>query len=222
MFGLERRQQIIIFVILGALLFGGGIKYAKNLMTSPKSELVLENEQKGIASTNDPAEPTSIYVHVIGAVQKPGIYQLPAKSRVFEAIEKAIPLPEAEIQSLNLAKLLRDEEKVIVPRLEEAVEIGSNTASGITKTDNKTGVVGKTSSLLSPQATSGNGKVNINSALAEELDARLPGVGPTLAQRIIEFREQNGDFRSIEDIQNVSGIGEKRFAQIKDYITINY
>ncbi len=222
MFGLDRRQQILLFLILGALLFGGGIRYARHLQTVGAESLVLESSQLGLPAEEEPKEPGTIFVHVVGAVQKPGIYELPARSRVFEAVEKAVALPEAELQVLNLAKLLRDEEKVIVPWVGEAARDSLNSAQipGLNPGNGSNpGNIGSWSAA--GIGSEENEKLDLNTASAQELDARLPGIGPTLAQRIIEYRQQHGAFRSIEDLQNVAGIGEKRFDQLKDYITVN-
>jgi competence protein ComEA len=219
MFGLDRRQQILLFLILGALLFGGGIRYALHLHNGGGESMVVESSQQGLPAEE---EPGTIFVHVIGAVQKPGIYELPVKSRVFEAVEKAVPLPEAELQALNLAKLLRDEEKVIVPWAGEAAGDSSNSAQtpGLNPgSGSNPGTIG--SGSAAGISSRENEKLDLNTASAQELDDRLPGIGPTLAQRIIEYRQQHGAFRSIEDLQNVAGIGEKRFDQLKDYITVN-
>jgi competence protein ComEA len=215
-FGLERRNQIIIFIILGALLFGGGIKYARQVITDDSGAVVIEADPNKAVITNDHEEAT-IYVHVVGAVQNPGIFQLSSKARVFEVIEKAVPLPEAELQLLNLAKILHDEQTIYVPKVGEVAQSTPIMANETTGPDSLT--IKKIENSLTAQESSP--KVNINNASVTELSARLPGVGPALAQRIVEYRQQKGNFRSVEDIQNVSGIGEKRYAQMKEIITVN-
>ncbi len=221
MIGLDRRQQILLFLILGALLFGGGIRYAQHFHNGRTEGLILESSQPNLPAAEETKEPSSIFVQVIGAVQKPGIYELPAKSRVFEAVEKAVPLPEAEVQALNLAKLLRDEEKIIVPWVGETAGNSLNSAQNPGLNPGSGSNSGTMNSEPAGISSGENEKIDLNNATAQELDARLPGIGPTLAQRIIEYRQQHGAFRSIEDLQNVAGIGEKRFAQLKDCITVN-
>lgn len=223
MFAMDRRQQILLFLVLGALLFGGGIRYALHLHNPGADHLVIAGSQPGASlAEEEPPALLSIFVHVAGAVQKPGIYELPAQSRVFEAIDKAVPLPEAELQALNLAKLLRDEEKIIVPFTVEAA--GSDNPAlnpGLNPVIANGGSPGTASGWPAATGSGENGRLNLNTASAQEMEARLPGIGPALAQRIIEYRQQHGAFRSIEDLQNVSGIGEKRYAQLKDQITVD-
>ncbi|NLK51500.1 MAG: ComEA family DNA-binding protein [Syntrophomonadaceae bacterium] len=224
MLQMERRYQIIIFLFLAALLFGGGVKYAQYFLLdnrnpqviNPTSEtlaLTASGEVPGAEITGENSEKAFIFVHVVGAVNKAGVYQLPLGARVFEALEKAVPSPEADLQLLNLALPLQDGQKIYVPQTGESLE---NVASMVTPQDTTVALPGMGADLTS----TGSGKVNINTASVQELDALIPGIGPTLAQRIMEYRQQNGGFRSIEDIRNVSGIGEKRYAQMKDYLTV--
>ena len=231
MFSIERRYQVLILLLLAGLLFGGGVKYAQHFR-NPSGTVVIEvnglpADQAGktglsggeSAATGDQEPvPALIYVHVVGAVEKPGYYQLPAGARVFEAVEKASPLPEADLQAINLAAILPDEQQIYVPKAGEfpgEVPAGGNVGTG----------AGSVTALNAPSglgaAGGSTGKVNLNTASVQELDAQLPGIGPTLAQRIVDYRQQHGNFRSVEDIQNVSGIGEKRYAQLKDRLTVH-
>ncbi len=149
-----------------------------------------------------------IAVHVIGAVPRPGVYEFAEGARVQDAVDAAGGLlANANVESVNLAALLEDGQQLDIPFKdgETAQESGGD-------------------ALVLPGATeepavsedSGE-KININTASAEELDT-LPGVGPTIAQRIIDYRTENGPFQTIEDIMNVSGIGPSTFDNIKDLI----
>lgn len=141
------------------------------------------------------AEP-EIFVDVAGAVNKPGVYTLAGKSRVIDAIKAAgDTAPGADLSTINLARVLNDGEQIYVD------------SSAV----NSVGV--RTSKPV--QA----GPVNINRATAHQLDA-LDGIGPVIAQRIVEYRKINGSFLTVEDLQKVSGIGSAKFAQIKSKIRI--
>lgn len=150
---------------------------------------------------------TKLIVHIDGAVMLPGVYELTDGSRVNDAIELAGGLTsEADTTTLNLAAKLTDGQKVTVPRIGESVVSSGD------------GGVASGQSLDSSVSEAG-GLVNINTATAEELDT-LPGVGPSTAATIIQDREQSGPFTSIEDLMRISGIGEKKFAKLKDYICV--
>ena len=141
-----------------------------------------------------------VIVHITGAVPRPGVYALPQGARVQDAISAAGGfLAEADKSQLNLAALLEDGIRMDIPFVEGA--------SPIIGTPGPT-VVAVTTELI-----------NINTASAEELDS-LPGIGATLAQRIIEYREQNGPFINAEDIINVPGIGVGNYERFKDLITV--
>lgn len=159
-------------------------------------------EASGSAASESAMTQASIVVDVEGAVSAPGLYALPADSRVGDAIQAAGGLAaDAQLGAANLAQKLSDGEQVIIPTIEDAQEA----------TPGSTGVT--------ESSVRKDGKININTAGAEELQ-ELSGVGPALSERIIAYREANGRFARIEDLQNVSGIGETRFANIKDKICV--
>lgn len=139
----------------------------------------------------------SIFVHVLGAVNRPGLYQLRDADRAVDAVAAAGGFtPTADQQQLNLARLLSDGEQIYVP------------------------VVGESPPAGLPGASSAvGGKVNINTADAATLEG-LPRVGPAMALRIIAWREANGRFAVVEDLMSVTGIGDKTFAGLKDLVTI--
>ena len=162
-----------------------------------------------------PPEPTAtpgpMRVYVNGAVAAPDVYELPPGSLVADALEAAGGwTAEANTAVVNLAQSLTDGAQVYVPSQDEeaavpAVVVESRTTS--------------LDVLEDTGATSSGGLVNINTATAEELDA-LPGIGPSTAQKILDYRDENGRFNSIEEIMNVSGIGEAKFNSVKDLITV--
>lgn len=150
-----------------------------------------------------------IAVHVIGAVPRPGLYEFAEGARVQDAIEAAGGLlSSANVEIINLAAPLEDGQQLNIP-----YRAGEEPA------------VDEEDALVLPGATeepnpqSSEDLININTASLEELDG-LPGIGPTIAQRIIDYREENGPFQVIDDIMNVSGVGPSTFEQIKDLITV--
>ena len=147
----------------------------------------------------------ALVVDVRGAVAKPGVYTLPAGSRVQDALAQAGDLlPNAETRSFNLARKLNDGEQIYVPLIGEATAVPPSVGKGVQST----------SATKTPI-----GKININTATLEGLD-ELPGIGPAIGQRIIDYRNENGAFRQIEDLKKVRGIGDSVLGQIKDLITL--
>lgn len=143
-----------------------------------------------------------IIVHISGAVPRPGVYALPKGARVQDAVSAAGGfLAEADKESINLAQPLEDGQRLDIPFLEGFSPVLP------------TAVIERS---VSPQDTD---LVNINTATSFELET-LPGIGPTIAQKIIEYREQNGPFLSTEDIINVPGIGPGTYERIKGLITV--
>lgn len=161
------------------------------------------------SSTEEPAV-KHIFVHVVGSVQTPGMVELEAGSRVSDAVQAAGGFTsEADQLSVNLARQVEDGEQVIVDSIQDSAS-NSNSGQSSSPSSEQSGESGVS-------ATSG--KVNINTATVEQLTT-LKGVGEATAQKIIDYRQQNGSFKTIEDLKNVSGIGDKRYAALKDSITV--
>ena len=162
---------------------------------------VVARNPSGEAVTLRPV-PTDkpIVVHITGAVPRPGVYALPQGARVQDGISAAGGfLAEADKTTINLAQLLDDGEKLDVPYIEGGSPVITTPVPEV--------------------VTSTTELININTASAAELDS-LPGIGPTTAQKIIDYREQNGPFVNAEDIINVSGIGPGTYERIKNLITV--
>lgn len=166
-----------------------------------------DTEENATENSETNSEIEEIIVHVAGEVNKPGIVNLKSNSRIADAINAAGGVTkEADLNQINLAYILEDGQKIYVPNKNEKIEgneyitkdSGNNEGNSNSKEEKK---------------------VNINQAKQTELE-ELPGIGPSLASRIIEYREQNGKFEKIEDLQNVKGIGESKFSDIKDKVSI--
>lgn len=207
MVNLGRKEQFLILIVVSVILFTAGYQFAGS--ERDPVELV------GPSSAEATREGTElVVVHVDGAVEKPGLYKLPPNSRVNDAIEQAIALPDADLSALNLAQLLEDGRKLVVPRKNVQAAVEPN--AGITQPTMNSGALQSKAAAPAPQQ---NGLVNINTAGAAELDT-LPGIGPAIAERIIQHRQANGPFATIEDLKNVPGIGDKKFADLQHKITV--
>lgn len=161
-----------------------------------------------------------VYIHVCGLVSTPGVYGLPAGSRVYEAIEAAGGFSEAAVPDyLNLAQVLEDGMKIQVPDRDQAEEWKARglTQSGISMGGGTAGV--QTSGRTGNGEGGSKARVNLNTASREEL-MTLRGIGASRADDIIHYRQEFGGFKSIEDIMNVSGIKDAAFEKIKDSITV--
>lgn len=146
-----------------------------------------------------PASLGLVVVHVSGHVNQPGVYELDVGDRVSDAIDAAGgPSADADLDSINLARVLNDGEQIRVAAVGESAVAGAGGAGG---------------------AAGGGGTININSADAETLET-LPGVGPVLASKIITYRESNGPFTTPQDLDNVSGIGPALLEQIVPLVTV--
>ena len=139
---------------------------------------------------------TEMYVDISGAVVNPGVYEVSETTRLFQVIEMAGGLAEnADVDSLNRAEIVYDGQKIIV------------------------GTSGNSEPAVSDKSGITNGKVNLNLADSATLQT-IPGIGPSKAERIIDYRTTQGRFKKAEDIMNITGIGEKTFESIRDYITV--
>lgn len=190
-------QIAAIGVLVVLLLIGGWILYVKSLPAPP-----ITIKQVSEKTPEPKSEPKKLMVHIAGAVANPGVYELPEGKRVIDAVSIAGGgAGEADLDALNLAAKLIDGQKIYLPKKGE----------GLTQRSAPTDV-GVTASSEVP--------LNLNVATEEQLDA-LPGIGPVLAQRIIEWRTEHQRFTKVEQLLEVEGIGEKKFKQIKEKVTID-
>jgi competence protein ComEA len=137
-----------------------------------------------------------VYVHVAGRVNNPGLYSMRPGARIAKAIDRAGGAARgADLSAVNLAMKVQDGQQVLVPRRGAAPTSGGGAAGG----------------------SGGGRRVSLATATVEQLD-QLDGIGPTLAKRIIEYREEHGGFRSVDELKQVDGIGEKRFAALEDAV----
>ncbi|MBK5246116.1 MAG: helix-hairpin-helix domain-containing protein [Peptostreptococcaceae bacterium] len=201
----HKEYSVKILIIFCLVLFGlficlgndtsKEIVVEKNGVTAVTAEAVILTGA-GIEDVN------YIYVDISGAVNSPGVLKLEENMRVYQAIEMIGGLKaDADVSGINMAAKLEDENKIYIPKVGEKLE-----TAAINNLQSKTGI-------------DHNGKININTANSQQLQ-ELSGVGPSTADKIIQYREEHGSYQIIEDIKNVSGIGDKTFAKFKDNICI--
>lgn len=209
----------LVVLTCGLLLWHASSTSLSQLPVEPTAPPV---GQKPLAPADPSAEAPSrgdslpksaeIVVHVAGAVKKPGVVKIPRGSRVDDAVRAAGGFSgQADADSINLAQPLEDGMQVYVPRRGELVEV-----------QGRVGAVRRAPSSAGRSARQEEqlvGKININTATAEQLES-LPGIGPVTARAIIEYRKQNGGFRSVEELLEVRGIGEKRLEQIRPFVVV--
>lgn len=217
----NKKKILIVGVICVTIVIGIAIYF---FMQSEEEEFInfedFENNVGNVENIENVVqdeiveELEKIVVHISGQVANPGVISLDEGSRLIDAINLSGGLTsKADISKVNLAYILEDAQKIYIPSIEDKDE-----TIYISEDSGNTGVV-----------TSGNGQtstkkeeelmVNINTANEEQLE-QLPGIGTSIATRIVNYRKENGKFNSIEDIKNVSGIGDAKFNKIKDNICV--
>lgn len=202
---------VIILILISCIYFSnrnkGEIKINSSQAPTSQDEAVPSKKassKEEISSTEEAStteQADEIKVYICGEVLSPGVYTLLEGDRIDTLINMAGGVTgEADLSTINLAERLHDEQYVRVPaKGEEGIfQTASNTGEGFSKSQ---------------------GLININTASAEELDS-LPGIGPAIASRIIAYREEKGKFTSIEQIKEVSGIGDSKYQDIKDRICV--
>lgn len=203
----SKRERIVLLIvvisIISVVVFKMGFKELEQVESQPLNFVSNIN----IEEITEPIQPTIIMVHISGEVYKPGIVQMDLGKRLIDAIQLAGGLKkDADLDRINLARKLEDEEKIYIPKVGEElnndiiqVVMNNNTNSNSSNVGNST-------------------KININKCSQIELEA-LPGIGPVLAGKIIDYRNATA-FLTIEDLKQVSGIGDKKYEALKDLITV--
>lgn len=211
---LNQKQKIIIGII-GIVAIFTIIFYIYQKIYRPNTmeyiDILEENIVEEKKTLQEEVSQEEIVIHIIGEVKKEGIVRLKQGSRIIDAIEQAGGLKEqANVNKVNLAYILEDGQKIYIPSIYD-------------KTQEDTSYIsiesGENVILEQADTTSQIGKININTATQTELE-QLSGIGPSTALKIIQYRTESGKFNSIEEIKNVTGIGEAKYELIKEYITI--
>jgi competence protein ComEA len=197
------RSTLVIWLVAAVLAVLAGMRLFVGEDSQPPP-VAIDRAGPGVA-VPDATEPVSggarrgreLYVHVAGAVHRPGLLRVPEGARVAMALERAGgPARGADLTLVNLAARLQDGQQIVVPR-RGAVATGGPAAGA--------GGAGATATA----------QLHLSTATIEQLDA-IDGIGPTLADRIVAFRDEHGGFRSLEELSQVEGIGEKRLATLRE------
>lgn len=225
---IEVNKKIILILIITLLIVGYYI-YSKNNNykefeknsdleennTYEENQITYSQKENGVQTEEENKDSELIIVHITGEVKNWGVIELEKGSRIIDAVNKAGGFTDnADTQKVNLAYELEDGVKVYIPSKNEEIENVTTTQKYVS-TDSGDDVVIEENSMIK----SNDVMVNINQATQTELET-LPGIGPSTALKIISYREENGKFLNIEDIKNVSGIGESKFENIKNLICV--
>lgn len=191
---LSRAELFGLVGLVALTLVGAGLWYLRSL---PRP-VAVRTAEEAPATVSPSAPPVLLLVDVAGWVRRPGVYEFADGARVVDAIEAAGGArPGAFLQALNLAAPLVDGTQVLVPKEGEQPPVPG----------------------AAPGATGGGGLINVNTASASELEA-LPGIGEVLAQRIVDFRTEHGPFTSVDQLLDVSGIGDSILGSIRELVTV--
>lgn len=216
----KAKKLIFIAVLLAGCIITGLISTNDKAKTLPGGSSLLQSAQSAV--TSKAVQAKTVRVQVSGAVLEPGIYDVPASCRVEEAIAAAGGMTEnADSERVNLVRKVRDGMQIRVP-----VQKAAQTNRTQRKNAQAKSGLGASTTKKSSSTRAGTEKnnsavqiVRINSASASELQ-QLPGIGPALAQRIVETRSR-GRFASVEDLLRVPGIGKAKLAKLRDYVEVD-
>ena len=204
---LKQRKIVIIIAILVIILIGRKIYDSNHFEEANSEEILVKDKKESIKK--DEEEEDIMAVHVTGEVKKPGVVKVKEGSRIEDIIEAAGGLTEnADTTNINLAYMVEDGMKIRIPSSnEEDIE------------ENYISVDSGKRVIMSDESNNPSLIVNINTANETELE-QLPGIGPSISSKIVDYRNQNGKFKNIEDIKNVTGIGDSKYEKIKDFIKV--
>ena len=218
----NKQERLVLIFIIVTVLIGSGvllIRQFRPFWFMGKPDFIV-GEDKNSVSINKP--PEEVVVHITGEVKRPNVYRLEKGMRIADAIQLAGGATEqADLQQLNLAARVMDGEKIYVPAKVTTSPspqiMPEKQARAFKDIPHRQATYSNPPGL--PVQALQTGKINLNAATAEELES-LPGIGPVMAKRIIEYRNTHGSFYNIEEIKEVKGIGEKTYEKIKVLITI--
>ena len=199
---------IVILIIVYTYFYSPDYEYITE--ESFFNEIIVEENKISESNPEEIIEENLISIHIAGSVAKEGVIQIEDNSRLIDVIEKAGGLTEqADLSNVNLAYEIKDGQKIYIPNKKDEENIG------IIMTEMPNYITSK------EETTTENGvlMININKSTQTELE-QLPGIGPSIASSIIKYRKEKGNFKNIEEIKNVEGIGESKYNKIKDYICI--
>jgi competence protein ComEA len=197
----------VLAVVAGVRLFGAGDAPAPPVsIDGGPGEGASDGAARDVAgpagASGHTAAPGELYVHVAGAVRRPGLVRLPAGTRVAAALDRVGgPTRRADLTLVNLAARVQDGQQIVVPVVATASPASGGGPAG--------------AAAGTPPGTAPGVKVHLSTATSEQLDG-IDGIGPTLAERIIEYRDAHGGFRSLQELAEVEGIGEKRLATLRE------
>ena len=214
MLNLSKKQLIILIAIGGVIIFVIG--YYLYTTTSNESyeqlDIISEEQDNQNKENVEKEQEEMIVVHIAGEVKKPGIVKTKEGARIADVIEEAGGLTEnANITNINLAYIIEDGQKITIPSKNQKVEAKQEE---YIQTENEQGIINEEQGISNK-----NQVLNINKATKEELQT-LQGIGESTADKIITYRKENGNFKQIEDIKNVPGIGDAKYENIKDKISV--
>lgn len=199
---------IVILIIVYTYFYSPEYEYITE--ESFFNEIIVEENKISESNAEEIIEENLISIHIAGSVAKEGVIQIEENSRLIDVIEKAGGLTEqADLSNVNLAYEIKDGQKIYIPNKKDEENIG------IIMTEMPNYITSKEETTTE----SGVLIININNATQTELE-QLPGIGPSIASSIIKYRKEKGNFKNIEEIKNVEGIGESKYNKIKDYICI--
>lgn len=202
----KTKTYILIIIILAVIVYQILTKKEDYIESNTNSNILISYQENNELNEEDKTD--KIVIYITGAVKNEGIYEMEENSRIADCIEKSGGLTEdANINNINLAYIIQDGMKIHIPKNgEDTNSLIDNTNTYVTKENDD-------------KETSKSNKININTATQTELES-LPGIGPSTATKIIDYRKKIGKFNSIEDLMEVSGIGENKYSKIKDLITV--
>jgi competence protein ComEA len=223
------RPRLALYVALGLIMCFLGARYLRSQATPPAVGDVPTTDRAATTPASDGGGPGlstvkldradggRVTVHVAGAVRHPGLYRLPIGSRVDDALRRAGGAARrADLDAINLAAKLEDGRQVLVPLRPPAARGGGGVAGA---GGGATGTAGVGGAGSAPGSGAPAAPVNLNTATLEQLDT-LDGVGPGIAQRILDYRQQHGGFSRVEELGEVPGIGDKRLATLTPLVTV--